>query len=139
MSCPSYSVCVCVSLHLRIGRSLVVHIRGLSLTCKALQHMQKDPNAPLYTCFQISYEQVLGQHHGWVVNSLAYVSHFSYDPILILTTIHFILHPARITFIVICYISFSFHRNRCSSILISRFPALMPAFLHLHGQTSQPR
>jgi hypothetical protein len=57
----------------------LINIRGLSLTCKALQYMQKDQNAQLYTCFQMSYNQVLRPHYSWVTNSCAYVSQFSSD------------------------------------------------------------
>jgi len=53
---------------------LVRLIRGLSLTCKALRLMREDPNTELYTCFQLSYDQVLRHHHSWVVNSLAYLA-----------------------------------------------------------------
>ncbi|KAF9522362.1 glycolipid transfer protein domain-containing protein [Crepidotus variabilis] len=53
---------------------LVRLMRGLSLTCKALQHMQQDRGAELHVCFRRAYDDVLKQHHSWVIRSIVYVA-----------------------------------------------------------------
>lgn len=102
--------------HSNVRLLFITVIRGLSLTCKALQYMQKDPKTQLYTCFQMSYDQVLRPYHSWVIKTLAYVSDFMYDYVLILTSI-----------LGVCLFHFigtaPFHLD---------FP---PSFVHLHGQT----
>jgi hypothetical protein len=110
----------------------VIHTRGLSLTCKALQHMQKDANAELYTCFQRSYDQVLRPHHSWVVSSIVYVSHFSWKLFYSDYELFYMhLYPLH-------HNPYFISSEPCTSIVISRFPVLMATFLHLHGQTWWP-
>ncbi|KAK7433909.1 hypothetical protein VKT23_020484 [Stygiomarasmius scandens] len=53
---------------------LVRLIRGLSLTCQALQHMQRDKSAELHVCFRKSYDSVLKQHHTFIIRSVVYVA-----------------------------------------------------------------
>jgi len=53
---------------------LIRLIRGLSFTCCALMHMQKDPDAELYICFKRSYDEVLRHHHSFVIRSVVTVA-----------------------------------------------------------------
>ncbi|KAF6760932.1 glycolipid transfer protein domain-containing protein [Ephemerocybe angulata] len=53
---------------------LVRLTRGLSLTCKALQHMQSDRSLSLHVCFKRSYDEVLRHHHSFVIRSVVSVA-----------------------------------------------------------------
>ncbi|THV03705.1 glycolipid transfer protein [Dendrothele bispora CBS 962.96] len=53
---------------------LVRLIRGLSLTCQALQNMQRDKSAELHVCFKKSYDSVLKHHHTFIIRSVVYVA-----------------------------------------------------------------
>ncbi|KAF5338105.1 hypothetical protein D9758_015380 [Tetrapyrgos nigripes] len=53
---------------------LVRLIRGLALTCQALQHMQRDQSAELHVCFKRSYDSVLKHHHSFIIRSVVYVA-----------------------------------------------------------------
>ena len=47
--------------------------RGLSLTLRALQHMQRDREAELHVCFSRSYDEVLRHHHSFVIRGVVTV------------------------------------------------------------------
>jgi len=53
---------------------LVRLIRGLALTCKALQNMQRDTKSELHVCFRRSYDEVLRHHHSFVIRSVVSVA-----------------------------------------------------------------
>ncbi|THU89707.1 glycolipid transfer protein [Dendrothele bispora CBS 962.96] len=56
---------------------LVRLIRGLSLLCKALQHMQEDKSAELRVCFRKSYDSVMKDHHSFITRSLVHIALFA--------------------------------------------------------------
>lgn len=45
-------------------------LRGLSFTCKGLQHAQADPSAELAPAFTKSYEQTLKAFHNFIVKGV---------------------------------------------------------------------
>jgi hypothetical protein len=53
---------------------LVRLIRGLTFTCRALQHTQKDPPLKLHVCFKRSYDEVLRHQHSFVIRSVVSVA-----------------------------------------------------------------
>jgi len=53
---------------------LVRLIRGLALTCKALQNMQNDPTSELHVCFKRSYDEVLRHHHSFLIRTVVSVA-----------------------------------------------------------------
>jgi len=53
---------------------LVRLMRGLALTCKALQNMQADESCELHVCFKRSYDEVLSHHHGFFIRSVVSVA-----------------------------------------------------------------
>lgn len=63
-SAPSQSAVPC----------LVRLMRGLSLTCKALQHTRADPSCELHVCFKRSYDAVLSHHHSFLIRSVVAVA-----------------------------------------------------------------
>jgi len=59
----------------RVATACLIRLmRGLSLTCRALMHLQKDSNAELHTCFKRSYDEVLSHHHPFIVRGMVAVS-----------------------------------------------------------------
>jgi hypothetical protein len=66
--------CVCPSLSPLLTSTTDLISRGLSLTCCALMHMQKEPSAELYACFRKSYDEVLKHHHNFLIRSVVTVS-----------------------------------------------------------------
>ncbi|KAF8798670.1 glycolipid transfer protein [Phlegmacium glaucopus] len=53
---------------------LVRLVRGLALTCKALQNMQSDKSSELHVCFKRSYDEVLRHHHSFIIRSIVSVA-----------------------------------------------------------------
>jgi len=53
---------------------LIRLVRGLSFTCSALMHTQKDPSAELYICFKRSYDEVLRHHHSFIIRQVVSVA-----------------------------------------------------------------
>jgi len=55
-------------------KCLIRLIRGLALTCKALQNMQNDTTSELHACFKKSYDEVLSHHHSFIIRSVVSVA-----------------------------------------------------------------
>ncbi|KAF8624949.1 hypothetical protein AX17_006975 [Amanita inopinata Kibby_2008] len=55
-------------------RCLVLFVRGLAFTCRALQNMQKDTTCELHSCFKRSYDEILRHHHTFIIRSIVAVA-----------------------------------------------------------------